>query len=182
MDLSRQSLAPPAPTTHHQWHQPRPLHGLAEDYRLGPPPPPPPPLPPAHRTCPSCFDLDEATATEQPANPEIRVDHVSFVVLVGRTLAQLRSTASTGCQCCSLLLKVLRFFGVDMDAVGETRNIFVRLPIGPGSVELSFPRRGVEVIAQLFTHFCIYHHVLVYACACLTSTQPKASRGGVFVH
>ncbi|KAH8706255.1 heterokaryon incompatibility protein-domain-containing protein [Ilyonectria robusta] len=99
--------------------------------------------------CPSCFHLDTAAAVEYDS-PDIFVDQRSLAVVASRSFDHIQTTAASGCHLCAFLLKVVDFFGFNPEADRDHSNIVLRLPIGFGNPEISFPVYDSKLHAQLY--------------------------------
>lgn len=100
-------------------------------------------------SCPSCFHLDKAAAVEYDS-PDIFVDQRSLVVVASRSFDHIQTTAASGCYLCAFLLKVVDFFGFNPEADRDYSNIVLRLPIGFGNPEISFPVYDSKLHVQLY--------------------------------
>lgn len=100
-------------------------------------------------SCPSCFHLNMGAAVEYDS-PDIVVDQRSLVVAASRSFDRIQTTAASGCPLCAFLLKVIDFFGFNPEVDTDLSNIVLRLPIGSGNPEISFPANDSKLHAQLY--------------------------------
>lgn len=127
-------------------------------------------------SCPSCFHLDTAAAVEYDS-PDIVVDQRSLVVVASRSLDRIQTTAASGCHLCAFLLKVIDFFGFNPEADRDRSNIVLRLPIGFGNPEISFPAYDSKLHAQLYGSTRMSCSILALTVAITDLIQQRVDHG-----
>jgi hypothetical protein len=102
---------------------------------------------PYSQLCLYCFNLVIASAI-QGGDHKIIVGQKEAIVRAHRDLRDIKDSAASVCQLCSILLKILVFFDVDPN---EPCDITLRIPKGGGNLEMLFYGFEHEVLLQLYT-------------------------------
>jgi hypothetical protein len=107
----------------------------------------------AHEPCPCCFNFDPDFVAPR-SNNDVRVDSKELVVLVLRDIVQFESAASSGCDCCSFIVKTLTISGLLGVENQMGIQLYLRLPIGQGNPEILFgdPERS-QMFLQFYTDY-----------------------------
>ncbi|KAF4982268.1 hypothetical protein FZEAL_2054 [Fusarium zealandicum] len=103
------------------------------------------------RICRCCFNLNTFIASKSSGS-DTRVDPREGIVCVRRKIGQIIDSSKYGCQICSVIVRILDFFGWNSsDAAASNRHpsILLRLPMPPGNPEIS---RDSSEFIQLYTH------------------------------